>query len=99
MQNILRKAVKKSGINPRATVHTLRHSFATPLLERGTDLYYVQYILGRNSLKINLSRASIVKKNGSVAKSAIVYYLYIGMRYTRHNVLRGLWRVHGFCVS
>ncbi len=44
IQHIMRRAVKSSGVNAFATVHTLRHSFATHMLERGVDLRYIQHI-------------------------------------------------------
>jgi integrase/recombinase XerD len=53
-QKIVETTVRQSGLSKRVTAHTLRHSFATHLLERGTSLVYIQALLGHQWLKSTL---------------------------------------------
>lgn len=71
IQNILKVAIAKTSIKKKVTVHTLRHSFATHLLENGTDLRYIQNLLGHESSKTTEIYTHITTKGFDQIKSPL----------------------------
>ena len=71
IQNILKVAVLKAGIQKNVTVHTLRHSFATHLLENGTNLRYIQSLLGHSNSKTTEVYTHVTTKGMDQLKSPL----------------------------
>jgi len=69
IHNILKAAVTKAGIKKKVTVHTLRHCFATHLLEHGVDIRYIQELLGHQSSKTTEIYTHITQKGLGKIKS------------------------------
>ena len=63
IQQIIKSASKKSGIKKNVTPHTLRHSFATHLLESGADIRYIQQLLGHKDLKTTQIYTHVANKD------------------------------------
>lgn len=71
IQQIYRRAVKKTGSNPWSTPHTLRHSFATHLMQRGVNIRYIQTALGHSSTKTTEVYTRVLSINSKTLKSPL----------------------------
>lgn len=71
MQRAVKIAVSKAGIDKNASCHTLRHSFATHLLEAGSDIRTVQELLGHANVQTTMIYTYVIKRGGRAVRSPL----------------------------
>lgn len=71
VQQVFKKAMMKAKINKSVGIHGLRHSFATHLLEAGTDMVFIQKLLGHNHIKTTELYAKVSRKTISKVRSPL----------------------------
>jgi site-specific recombinase XerD len=71
MQRQIKDEVRKAGVPKRATCHTMRHSFATHLLESGTDIRTVQSLMGHASVETTMIYLHVMKRPGAGGSSPL----------------------------
>jgi integrase/recombinase XerD len=63
LESIIHTAKEKAGVNKGGSMHMLRHSFATHLLDKGTDVVFIQKLLGHNDIKTTLRYLHVTNKD------------------------------------
>lgn len=70
-QLVFKDAMKKAGLTKKIGIHSLRHSYATHLIEQGTDIRFVQDLLGHNDIKTTMIYTSLTDNKKRMIKSPL----------------------------
>jgi site-specific recombinase XerD len=71
VQNAVRHAVRQAGLEKPASSHTLRHCFATQLLESGSDIRTVQELLGHKDVSTTMIYTHVLNRGGRGVRSPL----------------------------
>jgi len=71
LQNVFKNALHKAGVNKNVGIHSLRHSYATHLLEQGTDIRFIQELLGHKDIKTTLIYTDVTNNSIRNVKSPL----------------------------
>ena len=71
LQKAVKYAIRQAGLDKRGSCHTLRHSFATHLLEDGYDIRTVQELLGHKDVRTTMIYTHVLQRGGRGVRSPL----------------------------
>jgi site-specific recombinase XerD len=71
LQRAIKQAIRQTGLNKNGSCHTLRHSFATHLLEDGYDIRTIQELLGHQDIRTTMVYTHVLNRGGKGVRSPL----------------------------